>query len=301
MWRGPGWPTVLGLVLVTITFSVVNPVQLVAIPLALLLIGLPPRPARAVVMAAALVALVFVGARGSFWYAERGWALLLAGWFVLAVVAWPGASFIARAVAATGAAVASSALVIGVRGGWAELDHNIASHYREVAASVGRSWPGAPVDADRFMVWAGELPARLFPSLLGIASLAALALAWWLYRRLTGAGRPLGTLVEFRFPDALVWVLIGGLVLLLAPAADWVSRAGANLVMFMGALYALRGFGVTVALVVGLVGSKVVVLVALGLVALLLYPIVVAGTLLLGVTDTWLDLRSGRRAANEEG
>jgi hypothetical protein len=301
MGRGPGWPTVLGLVLVAMTFSVVDPVQLVAIPLALLLVGLPPRPVRVVVMAAALVALVFIGARSSFWYAERGWTLLVAGWFVLAVVVWPGASFIARAVAATGAAAVSSALVIAVRGGWAELDHTIASHYREVAVSIGRSWPGAPLDAERFMVWAGEFPARVFPSLLGIASLAALALAWWLYRRLTGAGEPLGTLVEFRFPDALVWVLIVGLVLLLAPSSDSASRAGANLVMFMGALYALRGLGVTVALVLALVGSKVMVLVALGLVALLLYPIVVAGTLLLGVTDTWLDLRSGRRAANEEG
>jgi hypothetical protein len=301
MARGPGWPTVLGLVLVTITFSVINPVQLVAIPLALLLVGLPPRPVPVVLLAAALVALLFVGPRDSFWYAERGWALLLGGWFVLALVVWPGATFIARAVAATGAAMASAALLIKGRGGWAELDHSIASHYREVAESVGRSWPGAPLDAERFVAWAGDLPARLFPSLLGIASLAALALAYWTYRRLTGAGRPLGRLVEFRFPDVLVWVLIGGLVLLLAPAADWATRVGANLVVFMGALYALRGLGVIVALVLALVGTKVVVLMALGVVALLLYPIVVAGTLLVGVSDTWLDLRSGRGAANEEG
>jgi hypothetical protein len=74
-----------------------------------------------------------------------------------------------------------------------------------------------------------------------------------------------------------------------------------NLVVFMGALYALRGLGVMVDLVVGMVGSNVAVLVVLAVVAVLLYPIVVAGTLLLGVTDTWLDLRSGRRVVNDEG
>jgi hypothetical protein len=72
-------------------------------------------------------------------------------------------------------------------------------------------------------------------------------------------------------------------------------------VVFMGGLYAVRGLGVMVDLVVGMVGSNVAVLAVLAVVALLLYPIVVAGTVLLGVTDTWLDLRSSRRAVNDEG
>jgi hypothetical protein len=299
--RGPGWPTVLGLLLVVVTFSVVNPIQLVAIPLVLLLTALPPRSPRTLLLALALAILVFVGPRGTLWYMERGWSLLLAGWFVVAVVAWPRASFSARAVAATGAAMASAAAIIVVQGGWAPLDHTIAGHYREGAELVGRLWPAERGGADVIVDWTGEVSARLFPGLAAIGSMAALAVAWWLSGRFSGAPRRFGTLTEFRFPDALVWVLIGGLVLVLAPLAAWAPRLGLNLVVFMGALYALRGLGVVVALVWSMVGSHLGLLVALGLVAIFLYPIVVAGTLLVGIADTWLDLRSGRRAVNDAG
>lgn len=299
--RGPGWPTVLGLMLVAVSFSVLNPVQLVVIPLALLMLALAPRVPRTALVAAALAALAFIGPRGTLWYVERGWALLLAGWFVVTVVAWPRASFTARAVAATAASVASAAAIIAGRGGWAVLDHTIASHYQDVAEAVSRSWPGSALDTETMMAWAGEFPAWVFPGLTAVGSVAALAVAWWAFGRLSGMGRPLGRLTEFRFPDALVWVLIAALALVLVPMAGWAPRVGSNVLVFMGALYALRGLAVMVALVLAMAGSQVAVLVVLGVVAVLLYPIVVAGTLLLGVTDTWLDLRSGRQTVNEEG
>ncbi len=299
--RGPGWPTVLGLALVVITFSVLHPLQMVLIPLALLLVALPPRGVGATVLAIALTVLVFMGPRGTLWYVERGWALLLAGWFVVLVVAWPRASFTSRAVAATAAAMASAGVVILLQGGWAALDHTIASQYRDMAEAVGRAWPGSASESAAVVAWAGDVPARLFPALTAIGSVAALAVAWWTFGRVSGGARPLGLLTEFRFPDALLWVLIGGVALLLIPLAGWAPRLGSNLVVFMGALYALRGLAVMVALVLAMVGTQVGVLVALGVVAIVLYPIVVAGTVLLGVTDTWLDLRSGRRAVNDEG
>jgi hypothetical protein len=299
--RGPGWPTVLALVLVVITFSVVQPLQLIAIPLVLLLVALPPRRPGSLVVAAALAALSFTGPRGELWYVERGWALVLGGWFLVAVLVAPRGSFIARALAATGAAAATAAGLVLVRGGWAALDWAIATRYREVADSVGRSWPGVGVDAAVVAELAAELPARLFPGLTALGSVAALAVAWWAYRRLSGLDRPLGRFTRFRFPDGMVWVLIAGLVLIIAPLAAWAPRLGSNLVVFMGALYALRGLAVMIAVVLGLAGTQPGVLLALGVVAVLLYPIVVAGTLLLGVTDTWLDLRSGRRRENEEG
>jgi hypothetical protein len=287
--------------LVAITFPVVNPLQLMLIPLALLLVALPPRRPGSLVLALAVVTLAFLGPRGTLWHVERGWALLLGGWFIVAVVLWPGASLTARAVAATGAAVASAAALIMVRDGWAALDETIAAHYGALAEGVARSWPGGRVDNVTLLVWTGEVPARLFPALTAIGSVAALAVAWWASGRLTGSARPVGRLTEFRFPDALVWLLIAGLALILVPTAEWAPRLGLNLVVFMGGLYAVRGLGVMVDLVVGMVGSNVAVLAVLAVVALLLYPIVVAGTVLLGVTDTWLDLRSSRRAVNDEG
>ena len=70
---------------------------------------------------------------------------------------------------------------------------------------------------------------------------------------------------------------------------------GANLLAFMGALYALRGFAVILWLfgTPGLWGA-----VFGALVFVMLYPIVMATTLMVGVTDTWLDLRA--RQNNEK-
>jgi hypothetical protein len=287
--------------LVVLTFSVAHPLQMVLTPLALLLLALPPRSYREVLIAGVLIALVFVGPRGTLWYVERGWSLLVGGWFVVAMVAWPRSPFTTRALAAVSAALATGALLTVGRGGWLALDHTIAAHYQEVAATVARSWPGPLADAEALIAFAAEWPARIFPALAAIGAVAALAVAWWVYHRVTGRGQALGALREFRFPDALVWVLISGLALLVVPVAEWGPRLGANVVVFMGALYALRGLAVAVSLIATVAGSRVAVMIVLAVVAVLLYPIVVAGTLLLGVTDTWLDLRSGRRAVNEEG
>ncbi|MDX1675203.1 MAG: DUF2232 domain-containing protein [Longimicrobiales bacterium] len=296
--RGPGWPAVLGLTLVVITFAVVHPLQLMLVPMAMVLVALPPREPRLLLFAGLLLAVVFAGPRGALWSVERGWALLLGGWFIVTVLAWPSASFVARAVTATGATTATGAALIALFGRWGELDWAIASQYRELAGRLAESWPGgvSPAVVDL----AATIQGRLFPAFLAVASVAALGVAWWTYGRLARHGNPLGRLTQFRFPDVLLWVLIAGIALLVIPVGGWSERLGSNLVFFMGALYALRGLAVVVALVLGLVGTQLPVLIALAVVGVLLYPIVVAGTLLLGVTDTWLDLRSGG-VVNEDG
>jgi hypothetical protein len=302
MQRGPGWPTVLGLTLVVISLKVIHPLQLMLVPLALLLVALPPRNPRLLGFAALLAAIAFLQPRGPLWSLEWGWALLLSGWFIIAVLVWPHRSFLTRAMAATAATVLTGAILIAAFGSWSQLDWAVASATREAAergaAAIGAVWPGG-VSAEGVEL-AATVPARLFPSLVAVGSLAGLAVAWWGYSRLARRGQVLGRLAEFRFPDVLLWVLIGGMALLVAPLGEWGPRLGSNLVFFMGALYALRGLAVVVALVLALVGTQLPVLIALGLVGVLLYPIMVAGTLLLGVTDTWLDLRSGR-VENDEG
>lgn len=299
--RGPGWPTVLGLTLVVLTFSVIHPLQLLMIPLAMLLVALPPRRIPLVLFAGLLGLLSFTGPQTTMWAVERGWSLLLGGYFVVAVLVWPGRSFLVRALGATAASVVTAALVMALSGGWSELDWMMASHYREVAETMGRTWPGGLADMEPVVELAARLPARLFPAFLAVGSMAALGVGWWGYRRLSSQGEALGRLTDFRFPDVLVWVLIAGVALMVVPLADGAARFGSNLIFFMGALYALRGLAVLAALVLGMVGPQLPVLLVLGVVGLFLYPIVVAGTLLLGLTDTWLDLRSGRRTANDEG
>jgi hypothetical protein len=197
----------------------------------------------------------------------------------------------------------SAAFAIVLRGGWEALDHTVAEHYRQAAGLMSRTWPGVGVDDGVVAEWAAVVPARVFPALAGIgSSAAALAVAWWAAGRVAGiAPRRLGRLTEFRFPDGLVWVLIAGLALILLPPAGLGAAAGPEPGGVHGRAVRLAGLGVTVSLVLAMVGRNRLMLVVLGVVGIMLYPILVAGTLLLGVTDTWLDLRSSRRAVNDEG
>ena len=63
---------------------------------------------------------------------------------------------------------------------------------------------------------------------------------------------------------------------------------GANLLLALGTLYAVRGLAVFLAQSGRVAGPMVIVL---GLIALFLLPFVVGGLTLLGHADTWLDFR----------
>lgn len=152
----------------------------------------------------------------------------------------------------------------------------------------------------RVIADAGE---ALYPSLLAIESLLALALAWAIYHRLSRArlGPPLGRLRDFRFNDQLVWGLIVGLTIVFLPTLVSVRIVGRNLLVFFGALYALRGLGV---LAWFMAPGALAVTATVGF-AMLWWPVLstiaVAGFLFLaiaafglGLGDTWADWR--RRA-----
>jgi hypothetical protein len=126
---------------------------------------------------------------------------------------------------------------------------------------------------------------------VGLASLAALGVAWWLYLRLCReADVGIRPLVDFRFNDQLVWVLILGVVLLLG-SSGLVERVGVNTVVFMGMLYALRGVAVMWALMGGPTAFLSIVLLLTFLVAA---PFILAGAFIFGLGDTWLNLRARR-------
>ena len=127
-------------------------------------------------------------------------------------------------------------------------------------------------------------------ALLAIESLAALALAWWARTRLLGeGGTALGPLRDFRFNDHLVWVLVAGLILLLTQSGAALARIGSNTVVFMGALYALRGAAVFVFMSGGIsLFSSVMVVILFVLVP----PVLLGTAALIGIGDTWLDLRA---------
>lgn len=299
-----GWGVVVALSLTVMLLSVVSPVLLIFVPLSLLLLALPPRRPTLLVLGIALAAVAFLGTGDSpLWYAERGWALLLGAWFVVVVARWPRAGFMPRALAALGAAMASATLFLSAsQGGWGFLDWTLARRFRGIAADAAALW-GAAAGPDGVggpfadgLFHAAELQSRFHPALLALASLAGLAVAWWAFRRLAvGERAPLRPLREFRFPDDLVWLLIAGILLVILPLGEPALRAGSNVLIFMGALYALRG----VAVVLALLGVTGLATVMLGVIALIFLPMVMVATALVGLTDTWFDLRA-RRAARPD-
>jgi hypothetical protein len=138
-----------------------------------------------------------------------------------------------------------------------------------------------------------EMPsfsASLLPALLALESLAALALGWGIFQRIspTWLGPPLSRLVEFRFNDQLVWGLAVGATLSLLPAFGEGRNAGYNLLLFFGGLYLIRGIGVLAWMARG----RYVYIILLGLVP----QVFLIVTLALGLGDTWLDLRRRAKA-----
>jgi hypothetical protein len=144
----------------------------------------------------------------------------------------------------------------------------------------------------------------LVPAMLALESLAALALGWALYHRLsrTLIGPPLGRLRDFRFNDQLVWGVAVGASIYLLPAFAEARNAGLNILVFFGSLYVLRGLGILGWIAKGRVGRLVFAIVgsfvfaviladALGFLISPLFPIA-ALAFALGLGDTWMDWRA---------
>jgi len=303
------WPRAVGLVSATGLSSVVNPGVLIAIPFGLLVFFMPCRRILALVLAAAATALVCLGDPTSgLWYVERGWALLLGGCFLAVSIRWPGERFLPRGLGAVLGAFLGMGLLFWVRPGeWAIVDWAVKSRLQGALGSfvqairVNMGPEGFP---EAFEAWAQEtvaLHSFIFPALLGLASLSALGLAWWLFRKLSPSpvGSPeegIGPLIEFRFNDQLIWVLIFGVMALLA-SSGVMERVGTNAVVFMGALYAVRGAAVALFLTGGLsLFGGVLLLVGFLFVA----PFLIVAAVFFGLGDTWLDLRA-RRASHRPG
>lgn len=244
----------------------------------------------------------------------RGWALLLAGSFGL-VGLWSAVlPFFVRSLATlTLAAGAAFILAAASPGGIARVQRAAGTEYtrrstqsiaalRQVAETKWwreRAAKSPTMDdiAEQSESQLRAVPAHsaaLVPALLGLESLAALALGWSLYHKLSTQriGLTLGALRDFRFNDQLVWgVAVGATLFLLPPFAD-AKNAGLNLLLFFGGLYLLRGMGV-----MAFMSRGRIVFIAVIALALLAWPLLGALALALGLGDTWLDWRRRARAS----
>ncbi len=292
-----------GFGLVTLVFAVTQPFVLVGAPLAFMLFAFGPRHLRSAVAITAVVLVSALGDRSGLWWFERGWPLVLAGMFVW-ITAWrPEWGFFARALSALAMAAVMVVLIFTVHPTlWSDVDSLMAVRAGEAAQRATSMLGDRMNEAARGVVpKIIGLQVALFPALLAVSSLGALGMAVSLRSWLSGeAGSVLGGLRSFRFNDHLVWLLLGGLVLIVAPVGEVADRVGGNVVLFMSLLYILRGVAVALTLIGGV---PVIAGVLGGLAVLILYPILALLLLLMllvGLSDTWLHVRD-RISARERG
>ncbi len=170
--------------------------------------------------------------------------------------------------------------------GWRTLFPNFNLPESPVLEDGGNQVTDLVRELSRATVTMGEL----YPAMLAIYALLGGWLAWTWYHRI--AARPLGTppapFRSLRFSDHLIWalILLGALVLVtLPPTGTIVVR---NLLLVVVALYAARGGAVLRTAMIPAPRFLVVILCLAAVPVLALVPL---GCAVLGVADTWLDLR----------
>lgn len=263
---------------------------------------------------------------GAYHELVRGWGLLLAGAFGLVSLFGHDRPFFPRALTTLVIAFGFALMMggLGAGGGtevretiatelarrnasWAEMVDAFITRYPREWRQLTQRMPEAanfPAETTRQLQAMSERGVVLFPALLALESLAVLAVAWAAYHRVSRSrlGAPLAPLKAFRFNDQLVWGLIVGLTLLVLPTLSGFRAAGQNLLLFFGALYAVRGLGVVAsflppnALSRGVtVGVVMLFVPLLQLIAVLGFFILLVASFGLGLGDTWADWRNRAR------
>lgn len=253
----------------------------------------------------------------------RGWTILLAAVFGMVSLFTPAQPFFSRALSTLAVTAGLGfVLVLLSPAGPGRISTAMTAEYtRRVEQSMVqvRNPPGAArtggnaaatADVDQFYQLVedqtreiAKSSAPLMPGLLALESLAAMALAWSLFNRMNAKpiGPQLSRLRDFRFNDQLVWGVAVGASIAIVPAFAEAKNAGYNLLMFFGALYVLRGFGIlgwisngrmlrlffaiaVWTVIVLSIASQLGFLIALGA------PLI-ALAFSLGLGDTWVDWR----------
>jgi hypothetical protein len=244
----------------------------------------------------------------------RGWVVLLAASFGLVSLLSATSPFFVRALAAVALATGVGFLIaLSAPSGVARFQHAAGEEFtRRVSGTIERiqqsmdtpEWKRLAERMPALDTWNDESEAAmravpdstatLLPALLALQSLAALALGWGIFQRISpvSIGPPLSPLTEFRFNDQLVWGVAVGATLCLLPAFAEGRSAGLNLLVFFGALYLIRGLGVLAWIARGRY-AVIVILSLIPQVCIMLGVLALA----LGLGDTWLDLRRRARAS----
>ncbi|HEU4993191.1 MAG TPA: DUF2232 domain-containing protein [Gemmatimonadaceae bacterium] len=283
--------------------------------------------ALAFVLLATLMTLQAPRTSDAFHNLARGWSLVLAGSFGLVCLFGARRPFFPRALTALVVSL-GLALIMSAMGpvSGSHMTHAVTeelgrrnSESMTILNAMIQQYPQQwswilsqrpelaefPAQTERLLKMIADLGDSLYPSLLALESLAALAAAWAIYHRLARArlGPPLGPLREFRFNDQLVWGLIVGLVIVFLPTLASVRVVGRNLLVFFGALYALRGLGVLswftapgALATTATIGFAMLWWPVLNAIAILGFLLLAVAAFGLGLGDTWADWRRRARS-----
>jgi hypothetical protein len=265
---------------------------------------------------AAWVLVMFTSSTGSFGYLVCGWSVLLAAAFAALMIFTrreESRPLSAQAFAAIGLTLLlAGGATIATKQGPATVVQMVSNEATKRSEQSLADWHQATGSKEWTDFFAGNpdaktivtamesqfeaapaVAATLFPSLVALESLIALAIAWALYHRLgrERLGPPLARLRDFRFSDQFVWGLVAGLAMIVVPGLGSMSAVGANLLVFFGALYALRGVGVGI----WFLSPGPIMMAFLIVFALVFPPVLGVLGVGLGVGDTWLNWRARAR------
>ena len=149
-----------------------------------------------------------------------------------------------------------------------------------------------------------------WPGMLALQTLAGLALAWQLYRRVATSTTgeiavaptpPLMRFKDFVIGDGWVWGIVAWLGVLILPVSSVLHVAGTNLGLIAGALYVLRGAAIVASFAEAFGVSALALVIVGATAAALAVPLlfVLPGLCTLGITDTWYHYRRRLAAARE--
>ena len=303
---GLGLPMMIGAAFV---FAILAPMVLLTLPLTALVVFSQPIPSRH------RLTVALAGGISVWWLVQigdppdqviRAAAVIGTAAFTIAT-AFTKWSLIHRSIAATtAAAIGVMAFTTVLRTSWSGVRWWIESRIG-FSAQIALSWlatrneaeGGSAVGSDPWVIqledWfevAVPLMADFFPATLAIQMLAGLALASVLYHRMTHRTRgTLGRFRDFSFTEHLGWAAVVALGFVLVTRFATIKILAANVLVVAGVLYALRGAAVVSFALAMAGGPSFFTTAVIVLSILFMLPVVLPGTILLGVVDAGLDLR----------
>lgn len=290
--------------LLLVGYLLVAPKLYVLAPLALLLFLSRPRTVREWLWIGASAALAWVLMQAPPSLVDRtirAGGLVFTGAFVSASLLGVRGLLNRCVAAVTVAALATAAWFVVLGLDWHALQDAITTLqwelYRLAIPALPETPPtvadvalGTTAEAAANLARGLEATADLWPAIQAVTAAVGGWLAWTWYHRV--ASTPIGTpprpFRELGFSDHLIWLVILSGAAALAPLPEPLALVAGNLLFFLLALYAGRGLAIVQT---ALIPAPFAMAFLLSIAALVLLPLAVLALVLLGLADTWLDLR----------